>query len=595
MTISGTLRGGSLATIVQSYRSTESRAGEPWLDVSGVRVELVRAVQVEAGSAVQTARRLREYFGATLLRTISDGDPIVVTGELREVDGRRELFGVDRGAIIARCVSPRLSATPLSRLSIFVLGGIAWAIGYAILVNAGDRALHRGQHDRAIQGSLSAWDPFVVAAALPGSRDDALANVSHELEYNFEATDETFALRVAFNELQGYCPTWLFEQASRFDEAADVAKQCDTVEAQAGALTFAGRFDEAAALLSPNNHGALATTIAIARGRWHDAALGVEQVAADNERERPLAAIATRCLGALLRTYDGEGDAFEHVAKQETSQRCAVLRVFALPVDEQQVGFKALLGKIDVDIIPESNLEILAGVGSHDPRLDGLDASVSPVEWLARSTPELSWPWRADIDRVRGDATDFSAALHQAVADGFSSHHADQMADLARLFIGARVTTKSGWDPPWIVLARGDSIDRRDVGESDDTRNPCERARALNAAVAGDGEPLAKMLRDCPRFSFFGSEVLDVLAVLPHVVSHRDAVAAAVRQLRDELLPVDDDHIPFAEIGVLAKYEALARLAGDRVSAQQWQAMRSRFDDVLADRRKIIAYLFWTN
>src|ERR1700753_4027787 len=53
VTLVGYLRGGSLMTVVQSYRQTSTRDGTPWLDVGGARIELASEVHVEAGSSFE--------------------------------------------------------------------------------------------------------------------------------------------------------------------------------------------------------------------------------------------------------------------------------------------------------------------------------------------------------------------------------------------------------------------------------------------------------------------------------------------------------------------------------------------------------------
>ena len=115
---------------------------------------------------------------------------------------------------------------------------------------------------------------------------------------------------------------------------------------------------------------------------------------------------------------------------------------------------------------------------------------------------------------------------------------------------------------------------------------------ALAQAAGGDGGSLAQVFAHCDVFWQEYPETL--IGVLPKVKAHRHELAAALRFHRDQDMTYSYANIPFRELADIVRYRDLARLIGDEDEAKRWQAIFARFDKVLSDRRRLIAFMLWT-
>jgi hypothetical protein len=195
-------------------------------------------------------------------------------------------------------------------------------------------------------------------------------------------------------------------------------------------------------------------------------------------------------------------------------------------------------------------------------------------------------PWRAALDRARGDFLDVRIDLAELARNGVDVAAFDEEA---RLMAGSPIETPL--DSSHLLEREYLSLGQP-IADSEFWQNmlpDCRLREGLDAAVTGDGESLAHRLGGCHPLR--ESQVwFDLLAVLPHVTSHRDEVAVALRRTREVGTMVDD---PFALARQAARMRDTSRLAGDVRDAVSWAEIFARYDHVLSDRQKLLAYIAW--
>lgn len=208
-TVTGILRGGIASTLELGGHGFHDRAGELYVDYKGERVELAAPVRVvhgtlatasrglpratppalrahvaraiDAGSRV--SRVLRRAAGGRVhrLAQVRDGDAVIVRGTFGKRGGvdrfgvRTWLLEPEPGAreLELCAVSPAAPVVPLRWYGALIVAA-ALAAGACIAMNAvGMRALARGRATAA-PAELGTFDPLALAAALPGTRAEAL-------------------------------------------------------------------------------------------------------------------------------------------------------------------------------------------------------------------------------------------------------------------------------------------------------------------------------------------------------------------------------------------------------------------------------------
>ena len=211
--VTGLLRGGVAATLAVGDRAFHDRAGELYLDYKGERVELAAPLHVVFGTVASSSRGLpsatprairgalaRELDGGSRVSRVlrraaggrvyrfaqlSDGDAVIVRGILGKRGGV-DRFGVrtyllepepGRDELEIAAVSPAAPAMPLRWYSAVALAALLAGGAIAGMVALGAHELAAGRAEPA-PAALGALDPLAIAAAMPGSRDEALAELA---------------------------------------------------------------------------------------------------------------------------------------------------------------------------------------------------------------------------------------------------------------------------------------------------------------------------------------------------------------------------------------------------------------------------------
>lgn len=615
-TFRGKLTRGSASTLVQGERLTDYRADELWLDHHGDRVELLGDLRIDHG-----ARAWTSWLRPTLLRNVREGDEVIVSGTLARSSGDasyRESAASWTLSSVEWVTAARPAAAPRP------LGPLRWsavALGVALACCAplfGAGLVAKGRLAADGDRIPGAWSASSIAAALPGSRDAALDHLDERL--GRPRSEAELQRGLALDELRGACPAARLASFFRLEQALDAARRCGTAEQVARMLAFLGRFAEID--LAATGSPAASARLAIAGGRWSAAAAGAELVAERLRTEAPTKdvpddwadrrVLRLRCLAALFRVWAGEPAAFERVPERAADTRCSALAALGLPVAAQAAAL-ARIGSPDdesTDLLGE--LRIAAG---GPPRNHGADDFVHgslPVitfdwAWLApfaiAARPSGS-PWTyAELSMLAALRGDFAAARRE-----LARSELDDVAYSLELMIALREGA-SPFPPPRadakvhpgiedaVALRRGMRSSILSLLHS--VRPGCTTAtqRALSAAVAGDGAPLADLFQTCPSSwgtaPYWGTLPTYLIAILPRVTSHREQLAAALRLYRDEFATSSYWNIPFPLIQEIALYRDLARIAGDREEAAAMQQLFERHAAMLADRQKVIAFLFW--
>jgi hypothetical protein len=204
--LSGTLRGGVASTLVAGTDVLHDRAGEVWVDYRGERLELAGPVHVLRGTSAvaargvprATPRGIREALARAIdrgsrvsrvlrraaggrvhrLEQVRDGDAVIVRGQLGGQTSGVDRFGLrswtlapvpDTREIEILAVAPDAPAVPMREPTALVL---ALAIAGAA---CGGMYLF-GRHELAAGTATS----LAIAAAMPGTRDDALAALAKQ-------------------------------------------------------------------------------------------------------------------------------------------------------------------------------------------------------------------------------------------------------------------------------------------------------------------------------------------------------------------------------------------------------------------------------
>ena len=217
-TVTGILHGGSASMLLVGTWPYYDRAGELYVDYKGERVELAAPLRVVHGSFAAssrglpraTPRSIRDAIASGVsprvraettavsrilhrvaggsvhrLARISDGDAVVVRG----VFGKRG--GVDRFGVRTWILEPEPGADAIEIAALSPAAHPVPMRWYAALVLAAALAAGAcgamyalGQHELAVaraaapEHELRTFDPLALAAALPGSRDEALAEIA---------------------------------------------------------------------------------------------------------------------------------------------------------------------------------------------------------------------------------------------------------------------------------------------------------------------------------------------------------------------------------------------------------------------------------
>lgn len=614
-------------TLCGVFRET---ATEAWLEVAGERVVLATPPTVLRGSRARWS-----WHAATPSHTIADRDEVVVRGQLaRQADGtadaaasyRREAGTWVMTAAQAVATRPATRARPLHPLAtlswLAVLGLMAWFGGRALGRTGLD---HHREFDRLRTDHVP--DGLVRAAAMPGTRSDALRELASFYEREYVNSAEANELRIGIARLRDGCAgegAALADQ-DRFEAALAVATACGDDETAFEQLLFLGRYEQAEAIASTANASPYERGLAaLGAGHWARAADVVDEVVVElraapgygADADRADGAVGMSCLASLFRVHAGDAAAAAKLrADASAGPTCAVIEALSRPPAEQAAALRAAKAQLpefhrlrfDVDLLlwaagdPPTD-----GVSLFTPIAAQLDAFADYHEpWLATTAlalrdSALSRAWMVSYDVLRGD---FADARVQAAQVRAQSPTRSTYDNAEALEIGIAVRT-GGPLPASIAEVHPAVADAASLRGARGPRTDAVAARfatfeqacvplveaAFDPARQSEGGPLAEVLERCT-IHWSRAPVL-LLARLPSITSERDRVNRAARLLRDSF-GSGTLGLPFRFLQRAAIERDLARLTDTPEAAAAWQALIDAHARVLADRDRMIAMILW--
>ncbi|MBA3458730.1 MAG: hypothetical protein H0T46_02130 [Deltaproteobacteria bacterium] len=631
----GKLATGTASTSEQDIREgTSERSAELTLDHEGEKVAIQGPVTVEHGSqtAIRWVRKIRT-------RTVRAGDEVLVVGTASrraEDDAGYRDAGIgwevgDDAHIIA--VKPQARPRPNGIAKTLLLAAVFGLVGYGALRLAGNRAMKAAYaHDvDRVRRSLGNSDAVAIAAAMPGSREKALEELSYKLERGFERTEEVFQLRLALDVLRGECTAFQLSTAVRLEEAVVVARACGEPVLASQALAFLGKFEDAWNERGRDARPYVEGVLAIATGRWREAAAAADARVPDYEkRERSKyyteldaqrSVLNMRCLAALFRSWAGDKGAFDKIEGRLTNQRCRVFAALALPQADQGAALAAITFTVDDGDYDAKHLveEVRRVVDPATPWPDWYRHTVADIVAFGITQPTWFAPAHLALGRTdlsegqlqsllaanaglrafRGDLAGARGLLERAhaVRPNGRDNYTNELA-LGLLDPSATLPDRpGGYVHPgldeMVELRRGQiprDVDRVLMGSySADCK--ARLLPAVRAAQGGDGEELAAVLRDC-RISWNTTQK-GLLAVMPRVKTHRAEVAAGVRMFTSDSTTFTLKNIPFQFLEDIGWYRNLATAIGDTERAAHWQVIFDRHATLLDDQQKLIAFWMW--
>jgi hypothetical protein len=551
---------------------------EPWLDCSGQRVVLDGAVVIVRGTAATWKRRVRTY-------TVRDGDDVIAIGRMsraasgdatdyREAAGGWRLAPSTGEPAIQLCTArPVACPKPLWPVrGVLVLGLVGLASYYGLGYYGNAIVKLRDYPRSSVVGDDDvSTSSAELASALPRSRERALNRLAIDLQYRPQ-TDDVIAERMALARMidcEGAIA--LAKRLDRFDEAVELARDCDLPLLARTPLVALGRYDEAAripATMTNGDDADVGDLAAIGAGKWREAA-------ALNTGDRP----SVRCFAQYLRSRAGDPIGDLEVA----DPTCRVIAGTLAPRDDR---------------------------GAYFPEPHDYEPGLSTVRWaFAGATTEYGYddalaPWLAPF-AVDQD----SAVTHARRAElELDLGHADAATrELGRVEaidqewgrrLGYVVALRTGKPiPPFepateisgrledAIAIRGGAPVHESVMHLDMRPPACTTmaVRALDEAAAGDGLVLAHLFEHCIDVPAMSIDPLYLFAVAPSVTKHREELAIALRNW-----PLDGG-LPFGQVHAFAIKRDLARLLGDDAEATRLQAIVDRHAKVLGDRDRVTA------
>jgi hypothetical protein len=461
-----------------------------------------------------------------------------------------------------------------------------------------------------------------IAAAMPGSREDALAALIRILESDPYRDERSVRRLIAASTLYESCPkTGARLLAHARPEAAERhARACGDYHTEHLALFAQGRFEAAASVLPE------AATL-IAAGRWAEAARAVEATRRLTPGEAPLVSDRyRRCLAELLRAFGGDREAPARLRSLDSVHPGACQEML-LELEPPEVRRSLLSTTTASDSHVLRQMRWAAGMESEQHRMaEGLLVTPDYLNYHA----ELSWlvaaeradvaslprEYRADllrwtavgqvldgrIDTALATAGEADALAGPNTSPSRRSHeHMPAMRSVVALYtpetnlsldreplakVDAEVPALHTFELSFrTLLLRTGALLRfhRHHGEI--------YHDALTAAQRGDGEPLASRLEPGKGWS-----EADVLAVLPRIRTGREALARQLANLTSFDYGYLSDHsYTYKHVWEFAIHAAVRRemlkQAGLPEEAARWAEIYRRFDAVFDDRRKLVALM----
>ena len=667
--VRGRLGGGVLESLV-AVRPTPLESGaadrrptKAWIETAEGKVALDGTVRVLAGTTTLHAYQqiplgtpepiadevpagtLQSVIAEATYAAVAAGDEVVACGRLERVAGDQVAdYRADAGAQVLRGLDDapiRLAArTPRSprkstRLGVAFVAVVA-VLGAAKIENALGKHWNRACDDLGVRDddpgapALSSGDACVLAAAMPGTRTDALDSLRDRLDGHRAGGRAAFETRVAVARLSGCAAELrLLDDAGAYDQLLAEARRCGDRRWEHLALVELGRFDEAAKLVVPAEArphrislAALPTadTLVLA-GRWAEAAAAVDRIAdrlTSADAKQRGEALEDRCVAELLRSYAGDGGALARLralAAAPDGGACALVLAAAAPPDERATQLAR------TDIPDDRGLErsAMRWMASDawitrpeevltQPDDDAMGYRLFPV-WDAEDLPDdqaADPAVRARVEEWRAVAAVFAGDLAAARVHATAAQQADKpgaddvdgefIAELPAVIELYTTGASAPVAPPsdseerelWVhtygglLLRRGGDTKGAYFGPDDNY------VAALRRAEAGDGTQLASLML-LHRTTWW--RTADLMAVLPRVkTGHAALVDALVWAKPFESIDTDIG-FPWRFAAYAAMRRAALEVAGEHTEAARWGAIYQRYDAALRDRRKLVPLL----
>lgn len=583
---------------------------------------------------------------------VADNAEVIVSGDLArvatsqpETTGYRDDAGTWRMyAAEVYAARPRARAHPFP-WSIRLVGlGLALITSYMTLRIVGtklvDRVAHRDYHGgdgRPLY--VSELAAISIAASLPGSRDKALSVLADALEEHPYRDDESVRRQLGLDQLiHGACG-YLRRLRARPDEQLAMARRCHYDQAVFDILSSVGEYEQAwnskpAGLDWPDRVG----MVAIALGKWMEAAVEAEKLASWNDKEaarnreyreyRVVEALRYRCLAQWFRTLAGEANGAEKLRAIATAPGasphvCAPMVAQTLPVEQRAAFLRdALAAPADDDaghltsayrmtreflwlegdgdgLTTYYPFDVNSSLGNVELTVDGWLTPFGLDRWRAANDPRqisialggivLREVHRGDFDAARRAAQE-AANVTRGLSDEFRKSVVRSWLSFIALREGQRE-----------LPAREDVdsyMDALRIRRGDDPRygmhgypESCDQllSSAVSVAQRGDGRPLATAMQSCSVHSSFALRTL--IGVLPLVREGRNELATALRWWVDGFGV--GSYEPFKPIVYAAARRDIARFIGDEASAEYWGQMAKRFLSPLEDPTRTYALVLW--
>ncbi len=563
------------------------------LDCDGERVRIAGTPKIVLG----TRARWR-WRDTAPLHTVSVGDAVIARGLMAEaVEGH----GNASHRLSARewVLSPSVETESVELCALRpvscprALG--PWRIGVAMIVlgaaawwplRAAGNAMSPRFADDMPRDDAGLWR-ILVSAMMPGVNERALDSAAYWLENRSPRTLATVERRIWLAGVVSCEDAVMMAiRYGRDDEAIELANGCGHPAYAIAALGSRGDYEEAAKLLDdPSIAGERYThdrgVVAIAAGRWKQAAAIADQLSRDRPRTDPRAA---ECVAALLRARAGLAAAFTPPNRPDLEPAvCEVVGALLQPVDDRARTLEHVTEWYDLGW----------SYGGRPPEIDEHDLPDGSTNriWLAPfaraiEDSETARSWMVWHELVRGDLATARASLPASPLTAL------QLASVIALAAGTEL-------PPWPAEtpADWDSLGGARRFSREGTADPASfvvkyrpvpacnelAAAAVPAAAAGNGDPLADFVARCD-----GADHNLLLVAIARTKSTRLAAAYSLPPLSLA------SGTPAGSAWFAARQRDVARIIGDRATAERMQAQVDKQLRVLGDRDRLEALLLWS-
>lgn len=633
----GVLRGGHAATFVRRWSIVHGeivkfdRAPNLWLDCGGERVELHGDIRVIHGArTVQSRRKLRKVlprglakcgglWGAKRWTSVADGDVVVVEGPGVVQRADAEAPWILEGQLHLYATVQDAQPRRLGSVALFVAVAMALFGTYRVAKYLGGRAMKAVYRAPDRIASLEELAPYAIAAAMPGTRGEALEALEYALANLNDGNELALRIRLALARQERGCAgegQVLFEN-QLFEEALAVADRCGIADLASSSLMWLGRFDELRERVANDEWTYRAAVVAIAGGRWSDAADAAmkRSVKLANETPGRVSAVALRvgaheyrCRGELFRAWAGDRSAVGRLAKLAAETRtkgCAFALAEVTDEAERWNAFKVAWPD-DGDTYNTYLLRALLD-GEH-ARAFSVDAGeaihVLALRWFG---PYVLARWegrQSQADREMWSIGLWLRALLHLQRGNLDAARADAIeSDVVE-------ATKYEWRrraiESWIALRTDqlsipsihpDVVEHAKIRNGTDLpdlfrhRDRCEERGppAIAAASRGDGRGLAEVLTRCPAS---WNDYDDLVALLPRIQLGREEVTKQLVHYRDKDATYSFE--PIRWVDYAARQRDLRRLLGDATATARWQRIVDNYMNAFSDRRRVVAMYLWT-